>query len=591
MIAFMKYRTEWNLGLLYKSEKDPQIEKDMQMIEIASQAFEKKYKGKPFTETPQKLHAALKEYEALQRTTMPKPWWYFRLMMDIDSENTKAAAMRVKLEQRIRQAANKTIFFMLAIGRIAETEKKKYLKNPLLSRYTYLLQTAFELSKHSLTEEEEQLESLFTQTSFTMWVDAHQKLTNQQTVMHKGKSIPIAEATVKILELPKIERRQLQQKINQVFKNIAPSAEAELNALFAFRKIVDDRRGYKHPYSASVLEKENSEQEILDLVSVVTKYFSVSKRFFKLHAKLLGEKKIQWADYRAKIGTIKQKYDFETAVEVVRQTLKKIDPEYSDILKKFIERGQIDVYPRIGKTGGGYCWGMGHLPIYILLNHVGTIDSVETLAHEMGHAIHGELDDNLPYHYQDHSIAVAEVASTFFEQAVSEDLMESLSDEERLIFLHSKVNTEIYAVFGQIIGFNYELELHETARVEGWLTKEKMAELMQKHLKSYLGDAVDVTVDDGYRYTYWMHLRMIFYLYSYAYGQLISRALYERWKADHAFAAKVRQFLSAGRSMSPRDIFKSIGITVDKKFFELGLKGIEKDVIALEKLAKKLKKI
>jgi oligoendopeptidase F len=118
-----------------------------------------------------------------------------------------------------------------------------------------------------------------------------------------------------------------------------------------------------------------------------------------------------------------------------------------------------------------------------------------------------------------------------------------------------------------------------------------MAVLMNKHMHSYMGDAVELNEEDGYLFVYWSHIRRFFYVYSYAYGLLISRTLYEKWKSDKSYKAKIEQFLSAGGSMSPKDIFKSIGINTNEAFFEAGLKGIEADIIKLEKLAKKYKKI
>ncbi|MSR73324.1 hypothetical protein EXS61_01825 [Candidatus Parcubacteria bacterium] len=130
--------------------------------------------------------------------------------------------------------------------------------------------------------------------------------------------------------------------------------------------------------------------------------------------------------------------------------------------------------------------------------------------------------------------------------------------------------------------------LEEKIHVEGQVPKEKIAELMAKHLKSYLGPDVDVTRDGGYFYVYWSHIRNFFYVYTYAYGQIISRALYEKWKADPSYAKKIKEFLSAGRSMSPENIFKAIGIDTSKtSFFEDGLKGIERDIDRLEKLTSK----
>ena len=219
------------------------------------------------------------------------------------------------------------------------------------------------------------------------------------------------------------------------------------------------------------------------------------------------------------------------------------------------------------------------------------LKSVETLAHEMGHAIHTELSKPLDPLYGEYTISVAEVASTFFEQFVSDQVIEDLSDEEKIIVLHDRINRDITCVFRQIACFNCELELHREIRSKGYLSKEEMARIMQKHLRSYIGDAAEITEDDGYVFTSWAHLRYSFYVYTYAYGLLVSRALYEKWKLDHSYSKKIEQFLSAGNSMSPKDIFKSIGIKIDKDFFETGLKSIERDIDMLEKLAKKQKRI
>jgi oligoendopeptidase F len=113
---------------------------------------------------------------------------------------------------------------------------------------------------------------------------------------------------------------------------------------------------------------------------------------------------------------------------------------------------------------------------------------------------------------------------------------------------------------------------------------------MNKHMKAYLGD---VTLDekDGYFFIAWPHIRNFFYVYSYAFGQLASKALYAKYKEDPKFMEKIKEFLSAGGSMSPEDIFKSIGVDVTKPdFFEKGIKTIEEDIVLLEKLISGKKK-
>ncbi|MDB5238666.1 MAG: hypothetical protein JWO00_1, partial [Candidatus Parcubacteria bacterium] len=125
-------------------------------------------------------------------------------------------------------------------------------------------------------------------------------------------------------------------------------------------------------------------------------------------------------------------------------------------------------------------------------------------------------------------------------------------------------------------------------REKGALSKEELCALMNKHMGAYLGDAVKLKPIDGNIFVSWHHIRSFFYVYSYAFGQLISKALYAEYKKDKAFIKKINQFLSTGGSDTPENIFKSIGIDVTKPdFWEKGLRSIEKDVERLEKLTKK----
>ncbi|MCX6755516.1 MAG: M3 family oligoendopeptidase [Candidatus Nomurabacteria bacterium] len=587
-----KEKTSWNFGLLYKNEKDPQIEKDMQEIENLCGNFEKKYKKLVFIKNPLILSKAMDDYEKLCGSlNKSKPWWYFTLRKDINAMDEIAQSASTKFQQRITVATNKITFFTLEIGKIPAQKQKSFLANKSLLKYSYFLGRIFETAKYSLSEKEEQLKDLLSQSSYEMWVDGQEKVLNQQTVEHKGKQIPISQAMNILADLPKKDRRDLHQLILKSLKSISYFAEAEMNAICNYKKVNSDLRGFKKPYSSTILAYENDEKTIETLVSTVTKGFKVSRRFYKLHSELLGEKQITLADRGVKIGEIKKKFDFNTSVEIVSRAFTSVDKKYADMLHSFISNEQFDVYPKKGKRGGAYCWGMGSLPIFVLLNHSDNIRSVETLAHEMGHAIHGELSRTQPVLYRGHPISTAEVASTFFEQVAINSMESLLSDEEKIIFLHNKIMGDITTIFRQIALFNFECELHQKIATEGQVSKEEISRLMAKNLRSYLGDSVKVEDEDGYCFVSWSHIRRFFYVYSYAYGQLISRALFENWKKDPAYAKKVEQFLSAGRSMSPKDIFKSIGIdTSDPKFFETGIKSIENDIKKLELLAKKFKK-
>lgn len=582
-------KTSWNLKLLYKSDSDPRIEGDLREIERAYASFEKKYKGKPFAAAPKNLAEAFEDHEALsEKVSGLKPWWYFALKTDLDSDDSASSAKATKHEQRLTEAANRSKFFLLDIAKIPVSKRRAFLEHPALEPYGYTLERIFKKAQFDLPEGEEQMEDLLSQTSYTMWVDAQQRLLNRQTIAHKGKDVPIVKAIAELSDMPKAERRSVHGKVVAALKSVSYMAEGELNAVYNYKKVMDKRRGFKKPYSATILAYQNDERAIEGFVSLVTRSFNISHRFYRLHAKLLGEKKLTLADRSAKIGEIKTAFDFPRSVTMLKSALDKVDPEYARMFDEFLENGQIDVYPQKGKKGGAYCWGMGKLRTFLLLNHVNDIRSLETLAHEMGHAIHTELSKRQPPRYQHYSTATAEVASTFFEQLMSGEVEKLLSEKEQAIMLHNRIQGDISTIFRQIACFNFENELHQKIRKDGQASKEEIAALMAKHLKSYTGAAVDVIPDDGYFFTYWSHIRRFFYVYTYAYGQLVSRALYERWKEDPAYAGKIKQFLSAGSSMSPEDIFRSIGIDTSKPaFFEAGLKSIERDIAKLEKLSGK----
>ncbi len=584
-----KKNYEWNLGLLYKGDKDPQIEKDMLSVEKACSEFEKKYRNKDFISTPEKLFKALQDAELLKKKELgQKPWWYFALSSHMNSDNAFAGAAATKLEQRLSVASNKTTFFSLKIGQIPKSQQKKFLEYPSLKTFSYMLKQVFEEAKYNLSEKEENLANLLSQSSYSMWVDGRERVLFQKTVDHKGEKIPFSKAREILSDLPKKERRNLYSKINALLQETSPFAESEINAICNYKKVMDEQRGYMQPYSSTLIGNENDEKSIETLALTVTKYFSISQRFYKLHARLLKEKTITPADINVPIGNIKQKFSFEKTVDIVRNGFKKVGAVYVTSFDEFIDKGQIDVYPRKGKYSGGYCWKIGDNPTFILLNHSDNVRSVEVLAHEMGHGFHNEFSRIQPPRYQGHPASTGEVASTFFEQLITDELEYVLPEKDRLILLHNKVNRDISTIFVQIACFNFEVELHKRIRVEGQLSRGEIAKLMSKHMKACRGPAVEMTEGDGYTFVGWSHIRMFFYTYTYAFGHLISKAMYEKWKQDQSFESKVREFLSAGSSMNPKDLFKKMGIDItDPKFFEAGLKAIDADITKLEKLAKK----
>ena len=579
-------KTNWNLKLFYKSHTDPKIEEDMKTFEKLHADFEKKYKKTDFTKDEATLFKALTNYEkVVGDPSGSRAILYFYYTKDLNAEDKKAEAEINKISQKLTNTSNKIIFFILALGKIPTDTQKKFLTSSKLSHFKYFLESIFKQAKYNLTEAEEKILSLKSLPSHEMWISNADKLLSKQTILWKKNELPLPQAMSMIATLPLKERHALHGLVMNKLKSISDFAEAEINAVYTDKKINDELRGFKNAYDATLISHETEESMVNALVEAVTHGFKISHKFYKLKAKILKLKKLSYADRNVGIGKTDKKISFEQGLDIVRKAFGEMDKDFLDILNKYLEQGQIDVFPKKGKTGGAYCSSSIGNPTLILLNHISEMKSVTTLAHEMGHGIHAEYTKSQTPLYQGVSIAVAEVASTFFEQVVFDNIFPTLSPKEQVIALHNKINDEVQTIFRQIACFNFEKDLHKAIREKGAVSKEEIGGLLNKHTKAYLGPIADMEEDDGYFFVVWSHIRRFFYVYSYAYGNLVSKALYVKYKKNPAYLKEIKSFLSAGCSKSPKDIFGDIGIdTSDPKFWQEGLASIEEDIKKLERL-------
>ncbi|MBP9669204.1 MAG: hypothetical protein KBE09_02850 [Candidatus Pacebacteria bacterium] len=584
------YKTEWDLTLLYKNPSDPQIEKDIRDVEARYARFEKKYRTAPFTKTSRSLLAALQDYEKLaDKASAGKPLRYFWYRKELNSKDDHAESQIRLISERFTKAGNRITFFDLAIGKIRAPQQKKYLADKNLAPYRYLLTRIFKTAKHDLSELEEKVLALTAAPSGGMWVSGVDKAIAARTITWKGTEMPLNEAlSAASHKESQQERMDMWKLILERIAEVAEFSESEINALYTKKKITDELRKLPHPYSATILGYENDEKSVRTLIDTVTASFPVAHRFHALKKRLLKLDTLHYADRAAPLvlpATKVEPFPFERSYRLVHEAFLDAGERYAHILDNFLARGQIDVAPKAGKSGGAFCASSHSLPTFVLLNHTNDFNSTMTLAHEMGHAIHSELCAKQPVFYDDYSTAVAETASTFFEGWAFEHIAKTLPKEQRIKLLHDRLQDHVATVFRQIACFNFELELHQSVRKDGWVPKEKIATLMQKHMQAYLGPSVSVTPEDGYTFVNWSHIRNPFYVYSYAYGQLISSALFQLVHTDRKHLSKAAAFMEAGSTDTPENIFKRIGIDVTKaSFWKAGIASIERDIDELEAL-------
>ena len=583
----LNFPDQWNLQLLYESPDDPQLQQDLKDYNIKRKAFAEKYKNQTeYLEDENQLLLVLTEYEQLlEELNGARPLMYFHYLTEIESHNQQAQAQLNKITTELTKAQNHLTFFPIKLGKIDQALQDKFLQSTKLERYHYLLKRRFELAKFDLKEDQEKIINLTDQTSHQMWVKGVEKSLNGKTVSFRGKKLPLSEVSQKIAELPTDQRQQLHKKVLTKASEIIDFAETELNAIVTYKQMEDELRGYKTPDEATIVGSENSLETVHNLVDLVTKNFDLAHRFYQLKAKLLKLDKLTYADRAAKIDGFDQQYDFQQSYDLIHEAFTALDPEFAQILERMSLNGQLDIYPRQGKVSGAFCSSSTNNPTYVLLNHINNFNSVTTFAHEMGHAIHSELSKKQPVIYQHYSTSTAETASTFFEQFAFEKLIENFSKSEKIIALHNRLQDDINTIFRQIALFNFENELHQQIKEVGYLAKDQIGDLLNRHTQAYLGPLFELTPLDGNFFILWGHIRYFFYTYTYAYGHLISKAMVKGVKQDPKFISQIKQFLSAGGNNTPAKIFKQIGIDITQPdFFKQGLDEIEQEINQLEKL-------
>src|SRR5690606_849414 len=213
-------------------------------------------------------------------------------------------------------------------------------------------------------------------------------------------------------------------------------------------------------------------------------------------------------------------------------------------------------------------------------------------AHEVGHGIHFQLSKAQNSLNFGATLSTAEVASTFMEDFVLEEILRDADDELKLNILMMKLNDDTSTILRQVAIYNFERDLHEEFNKNGYLSKEEIGGLFLKNMAAYMGDSVKLNRGSENWWIYVSHIRNFFYVFSYANGLLISKSLQESVKEDPKFISKVKEFFKSGKSESTKDIFMKLGIDIsDKEFWNNGLERIENLLSETENLAMRLGKI
>ena len=598
----IKFNTVWNLKPLFNSDNDLRMRKERQIILRKSYAFINKWKKRSdYLKNPETLLKALKEYENWKKSYASggREGYYFWLRTKQDENNPLLKAKYEKIKNFYIKIDNDIQFFILNIAKIPAKFQKKFLNYSKLSNYKHFLERLFTQGKYFLSDLEEKILNLTEPTSYSNW----EKLTSgflakeqAKVTSENGKfeNKTFSQLLGLINNKNKKVRDSAAQALNQILAKYTDLAEAEINSILAHKKTIDELRGFTRPDSSRHI-KDDIETKIVDLlVKVVSENFVISRRYYRLKAKLLGVKKLKYHERNLECGKIDKKYTYSESINLVLRVFKNLDFKFYKILDQFIKNGQIDVFSRKGKRSGAFCvhFLVGQ-PTYVFLNHTDKLHDVLTIAHEMGHAINNELmREKQGAVYFDTLTSTAEVASTFMEDFVLNEVIQRVDDEQKLSILMSKLNSDISSIFRQVAFYKFEQELHKTFREEGYLSYKEIGNIFKKHMLDYMGNYVEQSPGSENWWVYVGHFRLFFYVYSYASGLLISKSLQNLVRQDRHFIEKIKEFLSIGTSDSPKNVFKRLGVDItDRKLWDKGIKEVEDLLQKTTKLARKLGKI
>jgi oligoendopeptidase F len=588
-------RDTWNLALMYSSPSDPRLERDLRAIERGCAEFEKRWRpqAKKLGQLPT-LARALNDYEALSERLSGRPMYYLGLSRAVATDDKTILAAIGRASDRLTKAGNRTTFFALEIGRLPRAVQERALADKKLARYRHLLDNYFRAGAHQLSEAEENLSSLLARPGAGMWEEYTDGRVSALTVEWQGKTIPAQEALSKVTTIDSAEeRRELRALAMRAIRTEAPAAEAEMNALYTWKKVQDELRGYARPEDGVIQGYEIDTKTVDTLRREVERAYPLAHRFFAAKAKLMGMKKLAMSDTYAKLpnasGAPEWKPTFPEAVAALRKLVAPIgDGRYARLLDEMVANGQIDAHPRKGKTGGAFCASQRDLPTYILLNHDPSPNWFTVLAHEFGHASHAWMHRKQPIFYDGVTMMTAEVASTFFESLAHAALAERAPDEAtRLRYLVDRAGDFAGSVFAQVSAHAYEETLHRRIRAEGYLSAAEMAKECNVATERFLGPAVEVDEDSGYKFVFWGHLRSHFYFTPYSFGELVALALAEEYRRT-GDARAFERFMEKGCSDRAEKIFADSGIDVTKPaFWRKGLAAFERMVEEIEAAAAK----
>ncbi len=603
---------KWDLSFLYKGVDDPQIDEDVKSLELLAKKFVENYKGKLYN----KLGEAIEDYSSIKMLS-DKIGMYLFLQQSLDVTNAAVKSKVAEVEQKINSVSGQYLtFFTIELVALSE-EAVKILcdKDEIVKKHKPWIDHQRVFKPHLLTEE---VESALTKRSafgLSAWSQFFDECEADLEFNFEGSKKTLLEMLDSMSHLKDASQRaEALRLINQGFSGYFSKYSAQTLSILTGEMAVEIKeRNYSHPMQGQN-KSNNIPDEVVDAlhIAVMESAGSLAKRYYKLKAKLLGLKKLAWSDRNAPLPFADTTaVPFGDAMELVQKAYESFSPTLARIVHNFFSNKKVDAPATKGKRGGAFNCSFvlenDRTESLTLLNYLGSGRDVMTLAHELGHGVHGILAGQAQSPLMCHApIAYCETASVFGEMTtfnfLKKQLLAKNDTNGLLVLLTGKIEDMLNTVVRQISFSNFERRIHGMdAGYKNWgeakkLSVKELSGIWGQVTKELYGNDGEVFTYENteYLWSYISHFHRPFYVYGYAFGELLTQSLYAvQEKFGKNFEPLYLELLRSGSTKNATELLAPFGLDpVNPQFWADGIKvGLEAMIVEAETISRSLKKL
>lgn len=591
----IKEKEKWDLTKFYSTRED--YEKDCnKLLKQVDEMVE--YKGK-IMESSKSLLSFL-ELDSIISLLHEKIYVYSYLYHYSDTTDIIGKELKEKADLVTEKITEKTSFVRSEILSVSYNKVLEYIKeNKKLKKYSFMLEKMFRYKDHTLSIEEERIISLAS-NAFGTGDNTFSALDNADArfgkVKVEGEEVELNHSNYLSLMLHK--DRKVRER---VFKEYYKFFENHKNSIAEMYKGQIKEDGFftkVHKFDSSIERSLFADDISVDvynnLIDTIHQNIESLYEYMNFRKDFLGYKDLHMYDiYVDLVEGETKKFSFEEAKNYVLNAVKPLGKKYVEDLTQLFDTRCIDINHNDGKRSGAYQWGCYGIDPYVSINFEGTEDSVSTLAHELGHAMHSYYSDaKQEYEYAQYPIFLAEIASTVNEILLNEYMIKNAkTNEEKLLYITSFLDKFRATVFRQTQFAEFEMKTHEMDENGEFLTVESLADIYYNLNQFYYGK--DTISDDEIKYEWSRipHFYTPFYVYKYATGFCSAIAIaYDIINGVDGAQERYLSFLSSGGSKYPLDTLKDCGVDMTtSEPIEKGIKIFNSKLEEAKNLMKKVK--